>query len=191
MNLVLARHWWALVIRGLVGVAVGVLTFIWPTITFIALVFLFAGYALVDGVLNLVAAVRAAQAHEHWMVLTIEGVVGIGAAIVTVLWPGITALALVLVIGAWAIVTGALEVSAAVKLRRYIDGEWLLALSGILSMIFGILIMIAPLAGALVIALWVGAYAFVSGAILIALGFRLRSWDRELHTGPTVAAPAH
>ena len=191
MNLVLARHWWALVIRGLVGVAVGVLTFIWPTITFIALVFLFAGYALVDGVLNLVAAVRAAQAHEHWMVLTIEGVVGIGAAIVTVLWPGITALALVLVIGAWAIVTGALEVSAAVKLRRYIDGEWLLALSGILSMIFGILIMIAPLAGALVIALWVGAYAFVSGAILIALGFRLRSWDREPHAGPTVAAPAH
>jgi len=191
MNLVLAKNWWALVLRGLLGVAVGVLTFLWPGITLVALVFLFAGYALVDGAFNLVAAVRAGQAHERWGVLLIEGLVGVAAAILTVLWPAITALALVFVIAAWAIVTGAIEIAAAVRLRRYIEGEWLLALSGILSVIFGILVMIAPLAGALVIALWVGAYAFVSGAILIALGLRLRSWVREPHTGPTLTAPAH
>lgn len=191
MNLILARNWWALVLRGIVGIIVGVLTWIWPGITLLALVFLFAGYALVDGFLNLAAAVRAAQTHERWAILVIEGIVGIGAAIVTVLWPGITAIALVYVVAAWALVTGSLELAAAIRLRRYIDGEWLLALSGILSILFGILIMFAPVAGAIAIALWVGAYALVSGVVLIALGFRLRSWGRELHAGPRVTAPAH
>ena len=191
MNFILARNWWALVLRGILGITVGVLTWIWPGITLLALVFLFAGYALVDGILNLAAAVRAARTHERWAILVIEGIVGIGAAIVTVLWPGITAIALVYVIAAWALVTGALEIAAAVRLRQYIAGEWLLALSGILSIMLGILMMFAPVAGAIVIALWVGAYALVSGVVLIALGFRLRSWGRELHTGPTVTAPAH
>ena len=191
MNLVLAKNWWALVIRGLLGIVVGVLTFIWPGITLAALVLLFGAYSLVDGALNLAAAVRAAQAHERWGILVIEGLVGIAASAVTVLWPAITAIALVYVIAAWAVVTGTLEITAAVRLRRHIKGEWLLALSGIASLIFGILMMIAPIAGALVIALWVGAYALVSGIILIALGFRLRLWAREPHAGPSVTAPAH
>jgi uncharacterized membrane protein HdeD (DUF308 family) len=191
MNLVLAKNWWALVIRGILGVVVGVLTFIWPGITLAALVLLFGAYSLVDGALNLAAAVRAVHAHERWGILVIEGLVGIAASIVTILWPAITAIALVYVIAAWAVVTGVLEITAAVRLRRHIEGEWLLALSGIASLIFGILMMIAPIAGALVIALWVGAYALVSGIILIALGFRLRSWHREPHAGPSVTAPAH
>jgi uncharacterized membrane protein HdeD (DUF308 family) len=191
MNLVLAKNWWALVIRGILGVVVGVLTFIWPGITLAALVLLFAAYSLVDGALNLAAAVRAAQAHERWGILVIEGLVGIAASVVTILWPAITAIVLVYLIAAWAVVTGVLEITAAVRLRRHIEGEWLLALSGIASLIFGILMMIAPIAGALVIALWVGAYALVSGIILIALGFRLRSWHRETHAGPSVTAPAH
>jgi uncharacterized membrane protein HdeD (DUF308 family) len=95
-----------------------------------------------------------------------------------VLWPAITALALVLLIGAWAVVTGIFQIIAAVRLRRHISGEWLLALGGMLSVIFGVLVMVAPLAGALVIAIWFGAYAFVFGVILIALGFRLRAWTR-------------
>src|SRR5579871_4530384 len=103
MNFILAKNWWALVIRGLVGVTFGVLTFVWPGITLAALVLLFAAYALVDGVLNIAASVRAAEAHERWVVLLIEGLIGIGAAVVTMVWPAITALALVLVIAAWAL----------------------------------------------------------------------------------------
>jgi uncharacterized membrane protein HdeD (DUF308 family) len=191
MRLALARNWWSLVIRGFLGIAVGIITFLWPAITLAALVFLFAAYALVDGVMSLAGAVRAVQAHERWGVLLFEGIVGIAAAAITVLWPAITALGLVYVIAAWAIVTGCAEFAAAVRLRQHVSGEWLLLLGGIASIIFGVLCIAVPLAGALVIALWFGAYALIFGAILVALGFRLRTWDRELPSGGRVPAPAH
>jgi uncharacterized membrane protein HdeD (DUF308 family) len=143
MRIALATNWWALVIRGLAGIAFGILTFAWPGITLIALVFLFAGYSLVDGVMNIVGAVRAIEKHDRWGILVLEGIVGIGAAAITVLWPGITALALVYVIAAWAVVTGCLEIAAAIRLRRVISGEWLLVLSGALSLVFGILLVIS------------------------------------------------
>ena len=110
---------------------------------------------------------------------------------VTVLWPAITAFVLVCLIAAWAIVTGIFEITAAVRLRRYIEGEWLLALAGVASLVFGMLIIIAPLAGALVIAIWVGAYALVSGIMLVMLGIKLRSWGRRQPTGHSVPLPAH
>jgi len=148
-------------------------------------------YALIDGIFSIAGAVRAMQAHERWGALVFEGIVGIGAAIVTIAWPAITAIALVYVIGAWALVTGAFEIAAAVRLRKYITGEWLLVLGGIASMVFGFLMMLVPIAGALVIALWFGAYALVTGVILIALGVRLRGLRNSLFSGPTVTAPAH
>jgi uncharacterized membrane protein HdeD (DUF308 family) len=191
MRFALARNWWSLVIRGFLGILVGILTFIWPGITLTALVFLFAGYALVDGVMSITGAVRAAARNERWGALLLEGIIGIGAAVVTVLWPAITALSLVYVMAAWAIVTGIAEIVAALRLRKHISGEWLLALGGIASVVFGVLVAMVPLAGALVIALWFGAYALVFGTILAALGFRLRTWDR---TGPAhggIPAPAH
>src|SRR5690349_9235332 len=131
MNFSLAKNWWSLVIRGFLGILVGILTFFWPGITLIALVFLFAGYALVDGVVSLVGAIRAIANRDRWGALLFEGIVGIGAAVITFLWPGITALSLVLVIAAWAIITGIAEIVAAVRLRRHISGEWLLLLAGI------------------------------------------------------------
>jgi uncharacterized membrane protein HdeD (DUF308 family) len=185
----LVTNWWALVLRGLLGIALGVVTFLWPGITFVALVFLFAGYALMDGVLSVIGAVRAMEAHDRWGVLVMEGVLGIATAAITVFWPAITALALVLVIAAWAIMTGILELVAAVRLRRLIRGEWLLALGGIASVAFGVLLAISPMIGGLVIAMWVGAYAFVFGALLLFLGFRLRSMGRTHITGAFV--PAH
>ncbi len=191
MGVALARNWWSLVVRGLVGIAFGVITFFWPGITLIALVFLFAGYALIDGVMSIVGALRAAARHERWATLVIEGIAGIGACAVTVLWPAITVLGLVIVIGAWAIVTGGFEVAAAIRLREYISGEWLLVLGGIASIIFGVLILAVPTAGAVVIALWIGAYAFVFGILQIALGIRLREFRGNLWSGPTVPAPAH
>ena len=191
MRLALATNWWSLVIRGFLGVAVGILTFLWPGITFTALVFLFAGYALVDGVVSLTGAIRAISAHDRWAALLVEGIAGILAAVITVIWPALTALGLVLVIGAWATVTGIAEIAAAVRLRRYISGEWLLALGGIASIIFGVLVAVVPVAGALVIALWFGAYAMVFGVMLMALGFRLRSWGRTILPDGRIPAPAH
>jgi uncharacterized membrane protein HdeD (DUF308 family) len=191
MRIALATNWWALVIRGLAGIAFGILTFAWPGITLIALVFLFAGYSLVDGVMNIVGAVRAIEKHDRWGILVLEGIVGIGAAAITVLWPGITALALVYVIAAWAVVTGCLEIAAAIRLRRVISGEWLLVVSGALSLVFGILLVLSPIAGALVIALWVGAYALIFGVIMMALGLRLRSWGRGVMARGHIPAPAH
>jgi uncharacterized membrane protein HdeD (DUF308 family) len=191
MTFALARNWWSLVIRGILGIVVGVMTFLWPGITLLALVFLFAGYALVDGVMSLAGAVHAAQAHERWAALLIEGLLGIAAAVVTIVWPAITALSLVFVIAAWAILTGVAEVVAAVRLRKYVSGEWLLALAGIASVIFGVLVAAVPLAGALVIAIWFGAYALVFGVMLLVLGFRLRTWERGLPTHGSVPLPAH
>jgi uncharacterized membrane protein HdeD (DUF308 family) len=191
MRFPLAKNWWSLVIRGFLGIAVGILTFLWPGMTLAALVFLFAGYALVDGVVNVTGALHAIAAHERWGVLLFEGCIGIAAAVITALWPTITVLGLVLVVGAWAIVTGIAEISAARRLRRHVSGEWLLVVSGILSLVFGVLVIAAPLIGALVIAVWFGAYAFVFGILLVTLGFRLRAWDRTLPTGPAIPAPAH
>jgi uncharacterized membrane protein HdeD (DUF308 family) len=191
MTIVLAKNWWALVIRGIAGIVFGVIAFVWPGITLAALVLLFGAYALIDGVVSLLGAVRAVKSHERWGSLTLEGVVGIGAAAIAMLWPEITALSLVFVIAAWAILTGLFEIVAAVRLRKIIDGEWLLGLSGVASVAFGILISIAPLAGALVIAIWVGAYALVFGILLLALGLRLRNWGIVLLSGRSITVPAH
>lgn len=191
MTFALARNWWSLVIRGLLGICVGIVAFVWPGITITALVLLFGAYALIDGIVSITGAVKAVAAHDRWGALLFEGIVGIGAALVTVLWPAITALSLVFVIAAWAIVTGVMEIAAAIRLRKIIPGEWLLILSGIASVVFGVLVAAVPVAGALVIALWFGAYAFVFGVMLVALGFRLRSWGRTAPAGGGIPASAH
>lgn len=191
MRVALARNWWSLVVRGLAGIAFGVITFLWPGITLTALVFLFAAYALIHGVMSIIGAVRAAERRERWGALVFEGVVGLAACALTVLWPAITVLALVIVIGAWAIITGVLEIAAAIRLRQFISGEWLLALGGAASIIFGFLILFMPIAGALVVALWVGAYAFIFGIIEVVLGIRLRGFSGLSLSGPAMPAPAH
>ena len=188
MQVVLGTNWWSLVLRGVLGILVGVLTIFWPGITFAALLILFGAYSLVDGVFSIIGVVKAVRAHEHWGVLVLLGVTGIAAGLVTLFWPAITAVALIFVIAAWAIVIGILELVAAVRLRPQIQGEWLLVLSGVASLVFGVLVTIAPLAGALVIALWVGAYAMVSGVLLVLLGIRLRSWGRR-HLSVTGGTP--
>jgi uncharacterized membrane protein HdeD (DUF308 family) len=191
MKLLLAEHWWSPVLRGLLAIVVGIIALAMPGITLGALVLLFGAYALVDGIAAIIAAYRSSRAHERWGMLLFEGVVGIVTAAITAAWPAITALALVYLIGAWALVTGVLEIATAIRLRQYIAGEWLLALSGIASMLFGILVLAAPLAGAIAIALWVGIYALVFGVILVAFGLRLRSWQKHPGAAPPVGVPAH
>jgi uncharacterized membrane protein HdeD (DUF308 family) len=192
MTFALARNWWSLVVRGVLAIIIGLVTMMWPGITLLAFIFLFGGYALVTGVVSLIGAAHAVAARERWGALLLEGIAGIAAAVITMLWPAITAFSLVLLIAAWAIISGIAEIVAAVRLRKFISGEWLLALGGVASILFGILIAAVPPAGALVIALWFGAYAIVFGAIMVLLGFRLRTWDR-LHFpgGGAIPAPAH
>lgn len=193
MVLGLTRNWWALALRGLAAIIFGVLTFVWPQITLFVLVIWFGAYALIDGIFALVASLRNVRTEKYWWVLLLEGLVGIAAGVLTFLWPGLTALGLVFMIAGWAIVTGVFEIIAAIRLRKEIEGEWLLILSGILSFLFGVLIALFPLAGALSLVLYIGAYAMVFGALLLVLAFKLRSRRVTRHDlpGTPTAATSH
>ena len=177
--------------RGLVAIVVGIIALALPGITLGALVILFGAYALIDGIAAFIAAFRSSRAHERWGMLLLEGLAGIVAAAITVIWPPLTALVLVYLIGAWALVTGVLEVGAAIKLRQFIAGEWLLVLGGIASLLFGILVLAMPLAGALALAMLVGVYSLVFGFILVGFGIRLRSWSKNPGAPSSIRVAAH
>jgi uncharacterized membrane protein HdeD (DUF308 family) len=185
---VLSRNWWVFLLRGLAGILFGIITFVAPGISLAALVLVFGAYALADGVLAILAAVRR-RGEGRWGMLLLEGLVGIAVAVVTLLWPGITAITLLYLIAAWATVTGVLELVAAVRLRKEIKGEWLLALGGVASIAFGVLVALFPGSGALALVLWIGAYALVFGVLLVVLSFRLRAWGK--HPPIHHAAPSH
>jgi uncharacterized membrane protein HdeD (DUF308 family) len=157
-----------------------------------ALVILFGAWALVDGILNVIAAVREARTGQRWGSLLAVGVLSIVAGVITFFLPGATTLALVLLIAAWSVLTGVAEIVAAIRLRSLIRNEWLLGLSGVLSIVLGVLFFLMPAAGALTIAIWIGAYALVFGALLVALGLKLRNWSRsgggEVPSGATAHA---
>jgi uncharacterized membrane protein HdeD (DUF308 family) len=174
----LADRWWTLALRGVAALAFGIAAIVVPDIGLLALVLLFGAFAIVDGSFNLVHATHGARPGRRWGVLVLEGTASIVAGLLTFLWPGITAIVLVLIIAAWAFVTGIFEVIAAVRLRKQIRYEWLLALSGVLAMALGVLMFLFPGAGALTVVIWVGAYAIVSGLLLLALAFRLRKWRK-------------
>ena len=179
MLVVYTSSWWALVLRGLAAIAFGVLAFVWPQITLTALVFLWGAYALVDGAFAIAAGVKSHSENKRWWVLLLEGIFGVAAGLVVFLVPGITALALLILIAAWAMVTGAFEIAAAIQLRKHIKGEWLLALAGIASVLFALALLFNPAAGALALVWLIGAYSIVFGVLLIVLGVRLHSLVRS------------
>jgi uncharacterized membrane protein HdeD (DUF308 family) len=184
-----AQNWWLLALRGVLAILFGIIAFVWPGITLLVLVLLFGAYALLDGVFSIVAAFSDRASKQRWWVLLLEGLLGIAAGIIAFLWPGMTAFALVYLIAAWAIITGVLEIAAAIRLRQEIEGEWLLALGGVASIIFGVLMVIWPGTGALALVWLIGAYAIVFGVLMIALAFRLRSWGRT-HRGDISGTPS-
>jgi uncharacterized membrane protein HdeD (DUF308 family) len=171
----LRRNWWLLALRGLAAVIFGVLAFAWPGITLLTLVWLFGAFALVNGILSLVLATKAPKGYPRFGSLILGGLLGILAGLLTFVMPGITALGLLILIAAWALITGILEIVAAIKLRKTITGEWMLILAGLASVAFGILLILQPAAGALVMVLWIGAYALVFGILLFVLAFKMRS----------------
>lgn len=197
LNLMM-HNWWAIAVRGIVAVLFGIAAFTWPGITLWALVALFGGFALVDGIFAIVESFRRNVRGEQWWVLFFEGLTGIGIGVLTFLWPGLTAMGLLYLIAFWAIVTGVFEVISAVRLRHEIRGEWMMALIGIISIAFGLLLVAFPLAGAVSVVLMIGAFSFVMGALMIALAFKMRSLltpGGAIHTGHAGhtghAAPSH
>ena len=172
---ILARNWWLVALRGAAAIIFGILAFVMPGITLAVLVLFFGAYALVDGIANLITVFRRREEEQPWWALLLEGIVSVAAGIIAFVWPGLTALTLVYLIGAWAIITGVLEIVAAVRLRQEIEGEGWLILSGVVSVAFGLLVMFAPGAGALAVVFYIGGYAIVFGALLLAVAFRLRA----------------
>src|SRR5262245_27372471 len=171
---ILSRGWWLLLLRGMTAIAFGVLTWFQPGISLAALVLLFGAYSLADGLLGIWTAIAGRKDHEYWWVLLLRGLIGTGVGILTFLAPGLTALALLFYIALWAIATGALEGVATTRLRKEIEGEWLLILAGLASMLFGVLLMSRPGAGALAVLWLIAAYAMVFGVLIVVLAFRAR-----------------
>jgi uncharacterized membrane protein HdeD (DUF308 family) len=168
-------RWWLLTIRGVAAILFGVITFVAPLASIFALVILFGAYSIVDGVAHLMVSVRSARSKEPWGWYAFAGIAGIIAGIVALAWPGIGALALLFVIAAWAVATGVAMIFAAIRLREQIRGEWLLATSGALSIVLGVLLLLFPGPGALAVVMWIGAWAVIFGGVVVALSLRLRS----------------
>ena len=186
-NAVLADNWWAVALRGVVAILFGIAAFALPAATMLALVIFFAAYSLLDGILSIILAVRGARKGERWGLLTLNGVLGIAVSIAAMLWPGITVLAFVLMVAAWSLITGGLMLGAAFSLKVS-HGRWLLVLGSVLSLIWGVLLVISPFVGALVLTWWIGAQALIFGVILIMLAFKLRQ-HRGDHMPTAMAAP--
>ena len=188
MNETLLRHWWMLALRGAIAIAFGSLALLLPGMTMLTLIALFAVYAMFGGALWTIGAIRNRKTDDHWWVLLMAGLAGIGAALIALLHPSLTALVLILLIGANAFVTGVLDIVIAMRLRRRIRGELLLVLSGVASVVFGIVVLLYPLgAGALALVWLVGIYAIATGVLLLALALRVRAWAR---TAPVREAPS-
>jgi uncharacterized membrane protein HdeD (DUF308 family) len=171
----LARNWWLLLLRGIVGIVFGLVAFFMPGLTLLSLIFLWGAYALADGAFSLWAAVsgRVSEGASRWW-LAVAGLAGIAAGVIAWVWPGPTALALLVLIAAWAIATGVMQVWGAIKLRKEIEGEWLLGLSGSLSILLGVVLLLQPAAGAVAVVWWIGAFAILMGIAYIGLALRLR-----------------
>ena len=185
----ITQNWWMVALRGAFAVLFGLLTIAWPQLTVVVLVALFGAWALLDGISAFIAAWRSAEAKQTWWPFLVTGVLGVGAAIVTWVWPQITALSLLYVIAVWAIASGALQVAAAIRMRKVITNEFWLALAGVGSVVFGLLVLVFPGAGAIGIAWAIGWYAILFGILLVMLGFRLRSM-RPMSTSADGATPA-
>ena len=170
---VLARNWWAFVARGIFAVLFGLIALFMPGVTMLSLVLVFAAYAIVDGIFAIVAAVNAAKAGERWGVFVLEGLVGIIAGVAAAAWPAITVVVFVAVIAAWALITGGLMFAAAMNVDDG-HGRWWLVVAAVASVVYGIMLVIAPAIGALVLTWWIGAYALIFGAAMLVLAFQLR-----------------
>jgi uncharacterized membrane protein HdeD (DUF308 family) len=176
----ICRRWWVLLLRGIVAILLGISAIAWPGITLVALAYVFGTFSLIDGVAALVIGFRGESDGTVWWTMVVLGVIAIAAGIIAFVWPGLTLLVLLTVIAVSAILRGAIEIAAAIRLRKEIDDEWILGLSGALSILFGALIIYRPDAGLIALALLIGAYMLALGILAIALSLRLRRMSNRL-----------
>ena len=174
----LGRNWWLLLVRGLVAIVFALLTWAQPGVSLAALVLVFGIYVLADGLLGVWSAIAKRRDNRHWWLLLLWGLVGIVVGVMTFIMPGITGLVLLMYIAAWAVITGVLQIVAAIRLRKEIKGEWLLILSGLVSVAFGVLLFLQPGAGALAVAWIIATYAFIFGVLMVLLAFKVRKLGR-------------
>jgi uncharacterized membrane protein HdeD (DUF308 family) len=172
-------HWWALALRGVIAILFGLAALLRPGIALGALILLFGAYALVDGAFAIVGVFRGTRGGTPRWLLLLEGVVGILAGIIAFVFPGLTAIALLYLVAAWAVITGLAEVATAIRLRQEIQGEWALILGGILSVLFGVLLAILPGVGILSLIWLIGIYAVVFGLLLLISAFQVRGRDNR------------
>jgi uncharacterized membrane protein HdeD (DUF308 family) len=177
----LVQNWWLFTLRGILGIIFGCVALIFPGPTMLSLVIVFSAYMLVDGVVGIISAVRAIRKKDRWGLLLFEGLLNIAVGIVAFLWPGITVIAFVLLIAAWAIVSGALMTAAGFRLNVP-HGRWWLVLGGLLSLAYGALLVATPLIGAIVLTWWMGAYALAFGVALVVFSFKLRSRQQQVNS---------
>jgi uncharacterized membrane protein HdeD (DUF308 family) len=170
------RYWWVFILRGVLAILFGIAAWVWPGLTIGTLVIVFGIYAIIDGILAIRAAIVAGEG-GRWLPFLLVGLAGIGFGIVSILWPGLTATTVLYLIATWAIIVGIFQAIAAIQARREIDNEWFLVITGIGAVIWGILVWIFPGGGALAIIWTIGVFAIIFGALLIAFGLRLRSWN--------------
>ncbi len=170
----LGRMWWLVLLRGLAAIVFGILAWTWPGVTLITLVLFWGAYALVDGVASLVEGWQAKDSGKPMWQIVLIGVIGIAAGIFTFVQPGVTAVALLILIAAWAIVHGVFEIAAAIRLRKEIKNEWLLILSGVISVVFGGLLIANPGEGAMALLWVIGIFSVAYGILLVILSFKLK-----------------
>ncbi|HKZ73951.1 MAG TPA: HdeD family acid-resistance protein [Steroidobacteraceae bacterium] len=182
----LLDQWWVMVVRGVLAILFAVLALAWPQITWIVLLALFAALAITEGVASLVAAVRA----RDWGWRFWYGVLSLAIGVVTIIWPGPASLALLIWIAAWAITRGIFDIAAAITLRKEIRYEWLLVLSGLISIAFGVFLVVWPLAGMFAVVGVVAAFAIFSGVLLISSGLRQRKVRHDRALGQPPPSPA-
>jgi uncharacterized membrane protein HdeD (DUF308 family) len=179
----LARHWWVMALRGVCALAFGIIAVIRPFDAFSVLVIFYGAYMLVDGIFALGALLAGGANLKHWWALLLEGLCGIGIGVITFVAPGVTEYVLVVLIGVWALLTGIFEIVAAFRLRQHIAGEVWLAVSGVISVLFGLVVLARPGIGALLVATLIGFYAIMFGCTLLALAIRLRRWHQGTQRG--------
>lgn len=184
MLTMLTRNWWAIALRGVVAIIFGIVAIVWPDLTLGALIILFGAFALADGIFSIVSGISMIGEYSRWWMILLEGIVSIGAGIIAIVWPDLTALALLYIIAVWAIFTGTFEIVAAIRLRDEIPNEWFLALGGVLSILFGAVLILFPGSGALAILWLIGSYSIAFGIVLLVLAFRLRSLGKNLPDFP-------
>jgi uncharacterized membrane protein HdeD (DUF308 family) len=175
----LASNWWALALRGVLAILVGVLALTKPGATLAALVLLIAAYMFVDGVFAIMASLRGMRTGDRWGWMLVEGILGIVAGIIVFRTPATGALVLLWLVAFWAITHGIAEIAAGIKLRKIIDNEWLLIIAGVLSLALGIYVLMRPGVGLLLLVTWVGVYALFAGILMLMLSLKIRKWSHE------------